>query len=166
MDISKSDVSLIGRFGRTITQAKDMRSVVAETQKIVRQLTPAKELRVVYRSGSEWKEWYATRHRIREFEVAEWPSPSPAAQTVSFGNGEPQFGFVSTSPASEEHGWILELLAPQIAAVLTMHAAVRRAQKNTGSETALVRETLRPGTKSVAGSLMSCTTMLVRRSQP
>ncbi len=143
MDISKSDVSLIGRFGRTITHAKDMRSVVAETLKIVRRLTPAKELRVVYRSASEWKEWYATGRRIREFEHSEWPTPSPAAQTVSFDNLEQQYGFVSTSPASEEHGWILELLAPQIAAALTMHAAVRRAQKNAVSEAALVRETLR-----------------------
>lgn len=143
MDISKSDVSLISRFGRTITQAKDMRSVVAETMKIVRKLTPAKELRVVYRSASEWKEWYATGRRIREFELGEWPAPSPAAQTVSFGNGDQQFGFVSTSPASEDHGWILELLAPQIAAARTMHAALRRAQKNTVSETVLVRETLR-----------------------
>ena len=143
MDISKSEVSLIGRFGRTITQAKDMRSVVAETLKVVRRLTPAKELRVVYRSASEWKEWYATGRRIREFEHAEWPTPSPAAQTVSFDDGEPQFGFVSTSPASDDHEWVLQLLAPQIAAALTMHAAVRRAQKNAVSETVLVRETLR-----------------------
>ena len=141
--IAAADVSLIGRCGRTITQAKDMRSVVAETLKMVRRLTPANELRVVYRSASEWKEWYATGRRIREFEHAEWPTPSPAAQTVSFDNGEPQFGFVSTSPASDDHEWVLELLAPQIAAALTMHAAVRRAQKNAVPETALVRETLR-----------------------
>ena len=84
--VSAADVSLIGRCGRNITQAKDMRSVVAETLKIVRRLTPAKELRVVYRSASEWKEWYATGRRIREFEHSEWPTPSPAAQTVSFDN--------------------------------------------------------------------------------
>ena len=141
--ISAADVSLIGRCGRTITQAKDMRSVVAETLKIIRRLTPAKELRVVYRSRSEWKEWYATGRRIREFEHSEWPTPSPAAQTVSFDNLGHQYGFVSTSPASEEHGWMLELIAPQIAAALTMHAAIRRAQKNAVSEKALVRETLR-----------------------
>ena len=48
MDISKSDVSLIGRFGRTIAQTQDVRPVVVEALKIVRQLASASELCIVY----------------------------------------------------------------------------------------------------------------------
>ncbi len=141
--ISPADVSLIGRFGRTITQTQDVRKVVAEALKIVRKLTPAVELRVVYAVAGAWKEWHALGRSIRSYDQAEWPSPSPAAQTVAFETGSEQYGFVSISPTSEDTTWVLELMAPQISAVLTLRAALLRAQKHAISEMELVRETLR-----------------------
>ena len=143
MGISPSDVSLIGRFGRTITQAHDIRSIVAEALKIVGKLTSANELRLVYRSATSWTEWHATGRRVREFEHSEWQPPSPAAETVAFENESAQYGFVSLSPGSEDTRWVLELIGPQIAAAVALHAAVRRAQRNAVSETELIRETMR-----------------------
>ncbi len=143
MGISPAEVGLIGRFGRTITQTQDVRRVVAEALKIIRKLTPAVEFRVVYATAGAWKEWHALGRRIRSYDHAEWPSPSPAAQTVAFETGSEQYGFVSISPASEDRVWVLELMAPQISAVLTLRAALLRAQKHALSETELVRETLR-----------------------
>lgn len=143
MEISPADISMIGRFGRTIAQLHDMRSIMTEALKIVRTLTSASELRVVYASATAWKEWHATGRRVREFDHAEWPPPSPAAQTVAFELESDQHGFASISTASEDTGWVLELMAPQISAALALHAAVRRAQKNAVSERELVRETMR-----------------------
>ncbi len=143
MGISSADVSLIGRFGRTVTQAHDIRSVVSEALRVIRKLTTATELRVVYPSATAWKEWYATGRRVREFDHSEWPPPSPAAQTVPFEGESEQHGFVSISTASEDTRWVLELIGPQISAALALHAAVRRAQRNAVSETELIRETLR-----------------------
>ncbi len=143
MAISKSEVSLIGRFGYSVLEAPDIRSVVAEALRILRRLTPAKEVRVVYYSASRWKEWHATGQQVREFDYDEWPSPSPAAETVRLETSKDQYGFVSISPAAPDNRWVLELMAPHISAALTLKSAIRRAQNTAQSETELVRITLR-----------------------
>ena len=143
MGISTADVSLIGRFGRTIAQTQNMRSVVAEALKVAGKLASATELRIVHSSAGKWKEWHASGSRIREYKHTEWPPPSPAAQTVRIDDGTEQYGFVSISPGSENTRWFLELLTPHVAATLTVHAAVRRARKSRILEMALVGESLR-----------------------
>ena len=143
MAISQTAVRLIGRFGRTILEAPDMRVIMTKALGLVRKLTPATELRVVYTFASHWKEWHATGRQVREFEHSEWPSPSPAAQTASFETGKTEYGFVSISPASAETEWVLELMAPQISATLALKSAIRRAQNTAKSETELIRTALR-----------------------
>ena len=142
MAISKTAVTLIGRFGRTILEEPDLGTVMTKALQVVGKLASAKELRVVHSSASRWKEWHATGRRAGEFEHAEWPSPSPEAQTVAFESGKSEYGFISISPATADTKWVLELMAPQISAVLTLNAAIRRAQNTAHSETELVRSTL------------------------
>ena len=143
MEISPVEVALIGRFGRTVAQSSDISSVALEALNLIRRLASAAELRIVYPTAGRWKQWHATGRRVRESEMLEWPSPSPAAQTVRFGNGQEQYGFVSVSPDAEESQWVLELLAPHIAAAVTLAAAIRQAQQSAISETELVRASLR-----------------------
>ncbi len=143
MDISRENVALIGRFGRTVAQSSDMSSVALEALKLTRKLAAATELRVVNASAGRWKEWHASGRRVRESETLEWPSPSPAARTVRFETSGEQYGFVSVSPDTEEAEWVLEFMAPHIAAALTLFAAIRQAQKSAVSEAELVRAALR-----------------------
>ena len=143
MGISTADISLIGRFGRTVAQTQNMRSVVAEALKIAGKLASATELRIVHSSAGKWKEWHASGSRIREYKHTEWPPPSPAAQTVRLDDGTEQYGFVSISSGSEDTRWVLELLTPHIAGTLTVHAAVRRARKSRILEMELVGRSLR-----------------------
>ena len=143
MAISKSEITLIGRFGHSALEAPDMRAVVAEALRVIRRLTPATELRIVYASASRWKEWHATGRRVRDYDHEEWPSPSPAAQTTALETGNDQYGFVSISPATADNKWVLELMAPHVLAALTLKSTLLRTQNAAQSETERVRIALR-----------------------
>ena len=139
----RSTIDLIAQFGRRILRDPDMRQAMSEALRILRRLTPANELRVVHISAGIWKEWHATGRRVRDYEHMEWPAPSPAAHTVRFETDAEQFGYASISPASEGTEWVLELMGPQIAAIVMLASAIRRNQRNARSETEMVRAAIR-----------------------
>jgi signal transduction histidine kinase len=144
MGLTQSDIEQIAGVGCKLTRAPVTETIVAETFDVLKRVAGIARLRIVYSAvPNQWTEWKSTSDGLEIRRYEEWPPPESRAETVFFDPENKHAGFMSVSKEGARLRSVLDSLAPQVWAALSLRSAMDRTSNASPPEGELLRAALR-----------------------